>query len=171
MGDVHHLVVLRGKTIDLDTDDCIIWPGYVQANGYGKKTARSVPGKSRVVLAHRWVYEQVVGPIPDGLQLDHVQTRGCTNRACVNPRHLEPVTASVNTQRSHPHRRPLVCKHGHDFTAERALLVWVNKSGKEIRRCRLCVNRRQAAYRATHRAHVNAYMQAWREQRRLDPAS
>ena len=52
-------------------------------------------GHTREVQAHRYAYELIVGPIPDGLQLDHI----CHNRQCVNPNHLEPVTQFVNAQR------------------------------------------------------------------------
>jgi hypothetical protein len=45
--------------------------------------------------AHRVVYEILVGPIPSGLQLDHI----CSVPWCVNPDHLEPVTAKENTRR------------------------------------------------------------------------
>lgn len=65
---------------------------------------------------HRIAYTLAVGPIPDGLTLDHVELRGCTSKLCCNPAHLEPVTQSVNTLRqySSPARLyPLVCKRGH----------------------------------------------------------
>jgi hypothetical protein len=66
----------------------------VLANGYGI----TVVGNKKV-YAHRWVYEQKVGPIPQGLTLDHkFQKQGCPPR-CVNPDHLEPVTMQVNAQR------------------------------------------------------------------------
>jgi hypothetical protein len=52
------------------------------------------------VYAHRYFYEQLVGPIPHGLQLDHVRARGCRSPRCVNPAHLEPVTAQENVRRS-----------------------------------------------------------------------
>ncbi len=48
-------------------------------------------------LAHRYAYETMVGPIPEGLQIDHI----CQVQRCVNPAHLEPVTPKVNMQRMH----------------------------------------------------------------------
>ena len=48
-----------------------------------------------MVMAHRFAYEEYVGPIPDGLQIDHL----CRNKWCVNPEHLEPVTCRENALR------------------------------------------------------------------------
>jgi hypothetical protein len=48
-----------------------------------------------MVLAHRWAYEHFIGPIPAGLEIDHL----CRVRHCVNPAHLEPVTKSENRRR------------------------------------------------------------------------
>jgi hypothetical protein len=48
------------------------------------------------MMAHRWHYRQIIGPIPEGLQLDHL----CRVRSCVNPDHLEPVTPKENTRRA-----------------------------------------------------------------------
>jgi hypothetical protein len=70
---------------------CWIWTGGLNEHGYGKASV-----ENRTVLAHRMVYEQEVGPIPDGLDLDHL----CEIRACVNPLHVEPVTTGENTARS-----------------------------------------------------------------------
>lgn len=99
-------------------DEC--WPflGYLDPDGYGVFTVNHVN-----VRAHRYAYELMVGPIPDGLPLDHVKANGCTRRDCMNaPAHLEPVTVFENTMRgdgpSAENARKTFCKRGHEFTPE-----------------------------------------------------
>lgn len=71
------------------SDGCIEWSGWISPDGYGKfKTG----GKS--VFAHRYAWERVHGPIPDGLVIDHA----CRNTACVNVDHLRLATQSENTR-------------------------------------------------------------------------
>lgn len=73
-------------------NDCWEWQGTINKNtGYGKKTWHS-----KSILAHRWVYEMLLGPIPDGLVINHL----CSNKKCVNPHHLEVTTTAGN------------CRHG-----------------------------------------------------------
>jgi hypothetical protein len=71
---------------------CWIWQGTVTRAGYGIIT---LAGK-RTTGAHRWAYELLAGPIPEGLTLDHL----CYVPLCVNPAHLEPVTRDENKRRS-----------------------------------------------------------------------
>lgn len=74
--------------------DCWLWVASLSHHGYG----RFWDG-NRMVKAHRFAYKLLVGPIPDGLELDHVLAWGCTNRHCVNPSHLESVTGTENIRR------------------------------------------------------------------------
>jgi len=71
---------------------CFIWQHGLDKHGYGV-TSKKTGGRPR--RAHRIIYERMKGPIPPGLDLDHL----CRVRACVNPDHLDPVTKAVNTQR------------------------------------------------------------------------
>ncbi len=91
-----------------DGSPCVEW---ATAEGYAK-----FKSGGRQTGAHRWAYEHWVGPIPDGLQIDHL----CRNRCCVNPAHLEPVTAQENTRRALAFRVPPThCKWGHELTGEK----------------------------------------------------
>jgi hypothetical protein len=72
------------------TTPCWVWQKSILAVGYG-----CVRINAKTKYAHRVYYERLVGPIPDGLELDHL----CRNRACVNPEHLEAVSHRVNARR------------------------------------------------------------------------
>ena len=80
---------------------CWLWLGAKNRDGYGLTR----PTGDKLRMAHRVVYELIVGPIPEGMELDHL----CYVRPCVNPEHMEPVTQLVNLhRRSRVGRFPLV---------------------------------------------------------------
>lgn len=120
----------------IKTDYCWIWNGYKNPKGYGKITVNYKP-----IMAHRYSYEYFVGPIDNGLVIDHL----CENKACVNPDHLEPVTNKINLNRGRVgqknavhHRSKTHCKNGHEYTAENTG-YWNRKSrGVLTRKCLTC---------------------------------
>jgi hypothetical protein len=79
------------------TDTCWLWTGTIANNGYGHIYREGGP----LMTAHRLSYEVHVGPIPDGLTIDHL----CRVRHCVNPDHLEPVTVAENNRRGREARK------------------------------------------------------------------
>lgn len=129
------------------TETCWLWTGGRSTTGYGHLYLRTVNGRNVTVKAHRFAYELLVGPIPEGLELDHVRARGCRHRHCVRPDHLEIVTPHENTLRGDSpaarHARQTACVRGHPFTEEN---TWLSASGR--RGCRTCNRERQAQHRA-----------------------
>lgn len=111
------------------TETCWLWASNVNGSGYGHFW-----NGNRLVVAHRWAYEHLIGPIPEGLQLDHL----CRVRRCVNPSHLEPVTRGENIRRGdHQGRRKTHCPQGHIYD-ETNTRVYAGK-----RSCRMCNNVRR----------------------------
>lgn len=114
-----------------DLGQCWVWTAALN-HGYGDFFIKRDTSRAR---AHRWAYESLVGPIPDGLTLDHL----CRNRACVNPAHLEPVPMRVNCLRGEGASalcaRKTHCVHGHAFSKSNTII-----EADRSRRCRICRN-------------------------------
>jgi hypothetical protein len=121
---------------------CWEWQRARLTGGYGAYFL-----KGRNVYTHRFAYEQLVGPVPGGLQLDHL----CRNTRCVNPVHLEPVTprenklrgtgiTAINAKKTH-------CVRSHEFTPEN---TYIYPNGK--RSCRTCIRWHGRRFRRAQRA-------------------
>ena len=130
---------------------CRPWTGTINPiMGYG---TLSIGGKNHYV--HRLAYTLFVGPIPDGMDVDHKCHNGdescngdvpCLHRRCTNPAHLEPVPHRINVTRSHltaagKNARKTHCSRGHEFTPENTM-----RSSGGGRACRACHNLKQREY-------------------------
>ena len=115
--------------VNVTPDGCWLWTGARTKQGYANFTLDARRGSYVFRVGHRVSYEHYVGPIPEGLQLDHL----CRVRHCVNPEHVELVTAKENSQRGARGRLVRICKHGHHYTPENTI---VRKNGRRL--CREC---------------------------------
>lgn len=129
--------------------DCWQWTAATH-KGYGVIRPDATDGR-RQCQAHRVVWELLVGPIPDGLQLDHL----CRNRACVNPDHLDVVTAQTNLVRGFGptglNARKITCDNGHDLTDPANLTGRAGTAGRG-RECLACARDLSAQTAAERRA-------------------
>lgn len=125
------------------TETCWLWTGCRTARGYGRFMFNR-----RVQPAHRVSYQLLVGPIPEGTELDHL----CRVKHCVRPEHLDPVPHQVNVQRGLAGQHTAIryatrthCDKGHALTPDNLL---GHVSGRQCRRCNLD---RQARYYAARK--------------------
>lgn len=127
---------------------CVFWTAATDGKGYG------LFWDGRLVRAHRWAYEYFKGPIPEGLQLDHL----CRNRNCVNPAHLEPVTQRENLLRgttlSAANFAKTHCPQGHPYSG--ANLYVKPNGGRDCRKCVADSLRRSRARKKTNEKGSNS---------------
>lgn len=130
-----------------ESDGCWLWRAAINRGGYGVFWEREY---KRTVIAHRFAFQYLIGPVPPGLDLDHL----CRVRNCVNPAHLEPVTRRVNLSRgigdrlrSERAKAQTHCLRGHLFDEENTAY-----KSDGARRCRTCHRQSETARRQKARA-------------------
>jgi hypothetical protein len=127
----------------LPSQECVPWSGYCDPEGYARCQHNGRPG----TLVHRLIYEQQVGPIPDGFTIDHVCHNDddacpggdrCLHRRCINVQHLEAVSMRTNVLRGKTsaaqNARKTHCPQGHAYTESN---TYVDARDRR-RHCRTC---------------------------------
>ena len=134
----------EAKYIPVTESGCWLWIGSSARLGYGQLYVNG-----RLTPAHRFSYEHYIGPIPTGLELDHL----CRVPACVNPKHLEPVTHRENMLRGDnpfaAKHKQTHCKRGHELARPNLVNT---KNGRRM--CRACFLMKHYQYRKEKRARV-----------------
>ncbi|KKN14744.1 hypothetical protein LCGC14_0992970 [marine sediment metagenome] len=110
---------------------CWLWLGYIDGKGYGEFWVKTVD--KRHMGAYRFAYELLVGPVPVGLEIDHL----CRNHACVNPTHMEAVTHRINMLRGNTfgadEAKRTHCPRGHAYDLFNTI-----RDNRGQRLCRTC---------------------------------
>jgi len=128
-----------------DVNGCWCWTGNLNRDGYAY-----FKFDGRFTSVHRASYEEFVGSIPDGMDIDHL----CRVRDCVNPDHLEPVSHVENCARG-SRAQATHCMNGHEFTE---VNTYRRKDGRSVnsRRCRQCLSAAQRRCQARKREKAGA---------------
>lgn len=124
----------------LGAESCWPRPITMSPGGYSRVTG----GTYGMMYAHRLAYTKLVGPIPEGLTIDHL----CRVKCCVNPQHMECVTLAENSRRGN-HYRGDRCAKGHPLTPDNLVQAFLKRN---VRRCRTCYNAWQRLDRAKKKA-------------------
>lgn len=116
-----------------DSAGCWVWQGW-KDNGYGR-----IRSKGQVYKVHRVSYEYLVHEIPDGLVIDHL----CSNRSCINPYHMEPVTQAINAARvdQTPKMNGTHCGNQHPLDIDNVYMY------QGLRKCKTCRRDTQRRFR------------------------
>lgn len=142
MSDHKHPILIRfWEKVSVTPNGCWEWSASTNAeNGYGMFW-----NGERTQVAHRFLYETIIGSVPVGFELDHL----CRNKRCVNPTHLDIVTRSQNTARglgpslAREHQLAKThCPQGHPYNTEN---TYVRPNGSRI--CRICSNESHKRWR------------------------
>src|SRR5437667_2172999 len=132
MASMTGVTALDRKIEPEPTSGCWIWVGARHTEGYGTSWSPMRDGRRHQRYVHRLVYELLVGPIPEGMTIDHL----CRVRACVNPAHMEAVPLGVNVMRGESlgaqAARRTECAAGHPYPAD----VHRRRGARECRACR-----------------------------------
>lgn len=129
--------------IERSNTGCLLWTAYKSMKGYGRF---KLNGEAK--WAHRAAYEHVYGPIPAGLEIDHI----CRTRSCVRPDHLRAVTCRENvlapgaTTIAKRNADVIVCPRGHPYSGAN---LYVCPDGRRF--CRACAREARVAYCARRR--------------------